>query len=94
MALVECVSDLICFRHFFDEWRQELRTETDSVSNDVLSAMSRECESDNADLSFETFAAQTMGHDIVRELEAFCRLVEKGMVCVWCVCVQCVSAHG
>jgi len=79
MAFEECVSDLICFRHFFDEWKQELRTETFSVSvsNDALSVISSECESNNADLPFETFAAQTMGYDIVPELEADCRLVQK-----------------
>jgi len=77
MALEECVSDLICFRHFFDEWRQELGTNSviGSAGNDFLSAISRECEGNNADQPFETFAAQVMGHDIVPELDADCRLV-------------------
>ena len=67
MAVEECVSDLIVFRRFFDEWRQEL----DSAGNELLFATS----ANNADLPFETFAAQAMGCDIVPELDADCRLV-------------------
>ena len=79
MALEECVSDLICFRRFFDEWREELSTKTlsDSADNEVLTVTFREFESSNVDLPFETFAAQEMGCDIVPELDADCRLVSQ-----------------
>jgi len=73
MALEECVSELICFRDFFDEWRQELGT--DNVNSSVLSVIAGECEGSNTDLPFETFAAQAMGYDIVPELDADCRFV-------------------
>ena len=73
MALEECVSDLICFRHFFDEWRQELSSV--SVGNEVLTVTSGDHDGSNSDLPFETFAAQAMGCDIVPELDADCRLV-------------------
>jgi len=76
MALEECVSDLISFRQFFDEWRQELGTNvvSGSAGNEFLSAISRECES-NADQPFEAFAAKVMGQDIVPELDTDCRSV-------------------
>jgi len=77
MAYEECVSDLFCFRQFFDEWKKELSTKTSSSSanSEVLNVTSRECESNDADQPFETFAAQAMGYDIIPELDADCRLV-------------------
>jgi len=77
MALEECVSDLISFKHFVDEWKQELGTEiyNDSNCSELLTATSRENDSNTSDLSFEAFAAQAMGCDIVPELDADCRSV-------------------
>jgi len=71
----ECVADLISFRQFFDEWRQELSTKTvsNSAGNEVLTMKFTEYE--NAELPFEAFAAREMGCDIVQELDADCRLV-------------------
>jgi len=75
MALEESVSDLICFRHFFDEWKKELATKTysDSAGNEAVTSVG--CDGDNAHLPFETFASQAMCCDIIPELDAECRLV-------------------
>jgi len=72
----ECVADLISFRQFFDEWRQELSTKavSNSAGNEILTMKFTEYEND--ELPFEAFAAQEMmGCDIVQELDAECRLV-------------------
>jgi len=77
MALEECVSHLICFRHFLDEWRQELGTKNynDSSCSELLTATSEESDGSTSSLPFETFAARAMGCDIVAELDADCKYV-------------------
>ena len=83
MALEECVSDLICFRHFLAEWKEELSTKTvsDSADNNVLKLTFSEY--GNAELSFEAFAAQEMGCDIIGELDADCGLVTLLLSCCY-----------
>jgi len=77
MALQEYVGELISFRQFFDQWRQELSTKSvsNSAGNEILTMKFTEYE--NADLPFEAFAAREMGCDIVSELDADCRLVSQ-----------------
>ena len=77
MALEECVADLVTFRQFLNEWKEELSTKTvsNSAGNEVLTMKFSEYE--NAGFPFEAFAAQEMGCDIVPELDADCRLVSR-----------------